>query len=217
MTKKKTIKDANYRKNVAVQDERGIIDYDPDKMKDVVGGEKFSYDEYIAIQKESEGKVRGSFQLCYYTIPLSFKGQIDRCTDSKICFKRIYVDGMYPDGLCFDGKEDHVWMDRKGFEQFNPGDSVSFWAEIYRYLKTGNGKIIDFGLRNPKQIKKIEPYELPSDEDLIKQELSMMICETCMLSDSCPGPGLCLLPKGAKKKQVDSMYKFLKKSEENKQ
>lgn len=54
------------------------------------------------------------------------------------------------------------------------------------------------------------------DEELIKQELSMMICETCTLSDSCPGPGLCLLPKGAKKKQVDSMYKFLKESEEKK-
>ncbi len=217
MTKKKTNKGANYRKNVAVQDERGIIDYAPDKMKDVVGGENLSYDEYIAIQQQSKGKVRGFFQLCYYTLPLGFKGQIDRYTDSKICFKRIYVDGMYPDGLCFEGKEDHVWMDLKGFEQFKPGDSVSFLAEIYRYLKTGNGKIIDFGLRNPEQIKIIQAYELPSDEDLVKQELSMIICETCMLSDSCHGTGLCLLPKGAKKKQCDSMYKFIKQSENNKQ
>lgn len=62
--------------------------------------------------------------------------------------------------------------------------------------------------------KRIEAYELPSDEELIKQELSMMICETCALSDSCPGPGLCLLPKGAKKKQVDSMYQVMKKTEE---
>ncbi len=216
MTKKKTIKDANYRKNVAVQEPGGIVDYDPEKMKDVVGGEKLTYDEYIAIQRQSLGKQRGSFQLCYYTHPMGIKGQIDRCTDSKNCFKRIYVDGMYPDGLCFEGKEDHVWMDLKGFEQFKPGDSVSFWAEIYRYLKAGDGKIIDFGLRNPAEIKRIESYELPSDEDLIKQELSMMICETCMLSDSCPGPGLCLLPKGAKKKQVDSMYKVLKQSEKKK-
>ena len=134
MTGKKT-KDVYYKANVAVQDEKGIIDYDPDKMKDVVGGEKLSYDEYIAIQKHSEGKIRGSFQLCYYTIPLGFKGEIDRFTKDKVCFKRIYVDGMYPDGLCFEGKEDHVWMDLKGFEQFEPGDSVSFWAEIYRYLK----------------------------------------------------------------------------------
>ncbi len=216
MTKKKKTQDANYRAKVAVQEEGGIIDYDPNKMEDVVGGEKLTYDEYIAIQKQSIGKLRGSFQLCYYTYPMGFKGQIDRCTDSKICFKRIYVDGMYPDGLCFEGKEDHVWMDLNGFEQFKPGDSVSFWAEIYRYLKTGDGKVIDFGLRNPKQIKKIEPYELPSDENLVKQELSMMICETCMLSDSCPGPELCFLPRGAKKKQADSMYKFLKQAEKDK-
>ena len=129
MTKKKT-KDDNYRAKVAVQDEKGIIDYDPDKMKEVVGGEKLSYDEYIAIQKQSEGKVRGAFQLCYYTHALSFKGQIERYTKTKICFKRIYVEGMYPDGICFEGKEDHVWMDLKGFEQFKPGDSVSFGAEI---------------------------------------------------------------------------------------
>ncbi len=216
MTKKK-IKDANYKANVAVQDEKGIVDYDPDKMKDVVGGEGLSYDEYIAIQKYSRGKIRGSFQLCYYTTPLGFKGQIDRFTENKICFKRIYVDGMYPDGLCFEGKEDHVWMDRRGFEQFKTGDSVSFWAEIYRYLKTGDGKIIDFGLRNPEEIKKIEAYELPSDADLMKQELAMIVCETCMLSDSCPGPGMCLLPRGAKQRQVDAMYKFLKESEKNKQ
>ena len=216
MTRKKT-KDANYKANVAVQDEKGIIDYDPEKMKDVVGGEKLSYDEYIAIQKHSEGKIRGSFQLCYYTTPLGFKGEIDRFTKDKVCFKRIYVDGMYSDGLCFEGKEDHVWMDLKGFEQFEPGDSVSFWAEIYRYLKTGDGKIIDFGLRNPSEIKKIDPYELPSNEYLIKQELAMIVCETCMLSDNCPGPGLCLLPRGAKQKQVDAMYKFLKQSEKDKQ
>lgn len=216
MTKKKT-KNANYRKNVAVQEMGGIIDYDPDKMKDVVGGEKLTYDEYIAIQKQSLGKLRGSFQLCYYTHPMGFKGQIDRCTDSKICFKRIYVDGMYPDGLCFEGKEDHVWMELKGFEQFKPGDSVSFWAEIYRYLKTGDGKIIDFGLRNPEEIKKIESYELPSDADLMKQDLDMIVCEACMLSESCPGPGMCLLPRGKKQKQVDAMYKFLKESVKNRQ
>lgn len=210
MTKKKKFEDPNYGKKVVAWIEGGIIDYDPDELKNVVGGEKLSYDEYIAIQKKSAGKVRGSFQQCYYTYSLGFKGQIDRCTDSKICFKRIYVEGMHPDGICFEGKEDHVWMDLKGFEQFKPGDSVSFWAEIYRYLKTSNGKIIDFGLRNPAQIKKIEPYELPSDEELIKQELSQIVCETCPLSDTCSGTVMCMLPKGTKKKLVDEMYKALK-------
>lgn len=35
-------------------------------------------------------------------------GQIERITGKAVCFKRIYVSGMYPDGTCFDGKEEHV-------------------------------------------------------------------------------------------------------------
>lgn len=111
---------------------------------------------------------------------------------------------MYSDGICFEGKEDHVWMDLKGFEDYQVGDSVSFWAEIYRYLKTGNGKMIDFGLRNPQQITKIDPYQLPSDDELLRQEVKLMICETCFLSEQCAG--FCLLPKGAKKAMVDLMF-----------
>ncbi len=210
MTGKKKIKDANYGTKTAVQSGKGIVDYNPDKMSDVVGGEKLTYDEYLEIQIKSQGKVRGSFQLCYYEIPLGFRGEVEKITKDKICFKRIFVEGMYRDGICFDGKEDHVWMDLKGFEKFKPGDSVSFWAEIYRYLKTGDGKIIDFGLRNPKEVKQIEAYELPSDEDLMRQELEMMVCETCFLNEQCYG--MCLLPRGEHKAKVESLLKVLKKS-----
>lgn len=210
MTGKKKIKDANYGTKTAVQSGKGIVDYNPDKMSDVVGGEKLTYDEYLEIQIKSQGKVRGSFQLCYYEIPLGFRGEVEKITKDKICFKRIFVEGMYRDGICFDGKEDHVWMDLKGFEKLKPGDSVSFWAEIYRYLKTGDGKIIDFGLRNPKEVKQIEAYELPSDEDLMRQELEMMVCETCFLNEQCYG--MCLLPRGEHKAKDVSLLKVLKKS-----
>lgn len=210
MTKKEK-KDANYMTKTVVLNEKGTIDYDPDAMKDVVGGDNLSYHEYIEIQKGSEGKTRGSFALCYYEIPLCFKGQIERRTRDKICFKRIYVEGMYFDGEGFEGKEDHVWMDLKGFEKFNQGDSVSFGAEVYRYLKTGNGKIIDFGLRNPQNIKKIESYELPSDDDLLKQELEQMVCETCFLHDNCYG--ICLLPKGQREAKIAAMLELIKANE----
>lgn len=211
MSNERKNKDANYMAKVSVQTENGIIDYDPDKMKDIEGGEKLTYDEYIEIQEKSAGKVRGSFQLCYYYVPLGFKGQIEKKNDKNVCFKRIHVDGMYSDGICFEGKEEHVWMDLKGFEDYQVGDSVSFCAEIYRYLKTGNGKMIDFGLRNPQHITKIEPYKLPSDDELLRQEVELMVCETCFLSEHCTG--FCLLPKGAKKAKVDFMFHAVKSNQ----
>ena len=208
MSENKKEKDAYYKEKVVVQDYDGIIDYDPEKLKDIVGGEKLTYDEYLEIQRKHGREVRGSFQLCYYECALGFKGQIERKTKDKVCFKRIFVEGMYRDGVCFDGKEDHVWMDLKGFEQYKEGDCLSFWAEIYRYLKTGNGKMIDFGLRNPVKIKQIDQYELPTDEELIKQELESIVCETCYLHEQCYG--MCLLPKGKKKAMINSLYKAAK-------
>ena len=108
------------------------------------------YDEYLDLQMlacESKGKVRWDFAMCYYYIPLEFMGQIERITGKAVCFKRIFVSGMYPDGTCFDGKEEHVWIDKHGLEQYAVGDCLSFFAEPYRYIKTGSGKQIDFGLR----------------------------------------------------------------------
>ena len=213
MSNKKKAKEANYMAKVVAQTENGIIDYDPDSLNEVVGGDKLSYDEYIQIQRDSAPYVRGAFQLCYYECALGFMGQIEKRTKEKICFKRIFVQGMYRDGECFDGKEDHVWMDLDGFEEYQEGDSISFFADVYRYLKTGNGKRIDFGLMNPKDIKRIPGYELPSDDELIRQELEMLVCETCFLHDQCFGD-VCLLPKGKRKAQVDAMHTALKASDQ---
>ena len=175
----------HYGEKALVRTYDGTIDFDPDGYKDVVGADKFTYDEYIAVQIRSFQKTRGWFETCFHNIPLGFKGCIERKSGDKICFQRILVEGMYPDGDCFVGREGHVWMDVSGFETFQEGDCVSFSAEIYRYVKTGNGKQIDFGLRKPQDIKKIEAYEIPSDEELIKQEIDGMVCETCYLEEHC--------------------------------
>ena len=48
----------------------GIIDFDPDKQQDLVGGDKISYDEYRDLQMmacENKGNVRWDFALCYET------------------------------------------------------------------------------------------------------------------------------------------------------
>lgn len=184
----------HYGEKTIVYTYDGVIDFDLEGCQNIVGAEKFTYDDYIDVQIKSFHKIREWFANCYYNIPLSFKGCIERKTKDNVCFKCIMVKGMYPDGVCFEGKEDHVWMNISGFEKYQIGDCVSFSAEVYRYVKTSNGKQLDFSLRNPKSIKKIEAYTLPTDKDLAKQAIDEMICETCYLSEYCNRVS-CLLSK----------------------
>lgn len=75
------MKKAHYGTKTGFQMIGGIIDFDPDKQKDLVGGDKLTYDEYLDLQLiscESKEKARGSFALCYYYIPLEFDGQIEK-------------------------------------------------------------------------------------------------------------------------------------------
>ena len=88
-------------------------------------------------------------------------------------------------------------------------DCLSFFAEIYLYLKTSNGKKIDYGLRNPEGIKKIEAYELPSDDELLMQSINSIICETCFLNEQCYG-GYCLRNKDELKAIRKDMMKIAK-------
>lgn len=176
---------SNYCKKVVQMTEGGSIDFDPDGLKEVVHGDKLTYNDYIDAQINALGKTHGGFQWCFYNIPFGFRGQIEKITDEFVCFQRISIEGMYLDGICFDDREQHIWMDLKGFEKFQPGDNVEFSAEPYRYLKTGNGKQIDYGLRNPTDVKKIGEYHLPTDDELMHQELNLIRCEACYLNESC--------------------------------
>lgn len=195
-----------YGQKVIVTTYDGIIDFDPEGYFDIVGANKFTYNDYIDVQIKSFGKTRGWLATCYYNITLGFKGCVSKKTEKHICFDRIMVYGMYSDGVYFDGKEEHVWMDIAGFEECQIGDCVSFSAEVYRYVKTSNGKQIDFALRNPEGIKKIEAYELPSDNDLLKQAISVLTCEPCYLSEHCNGD-FCILSKNKKsKKTTDNLH-----------
>lgn len=182
-----------YGQNVMINTYDGMIDFDPEGYHDIIGAEKFTYDDYIDVQIKSFHKTRNWFATCYYNIPLGFNGCIEKKTKENICFRRIRVEGMYSDGICFDGKEEHVWMNIAGFEEYQIGDYISFFAEVYRYVKTGNGKQIDFSLRNPEGIKKIDAYELPSDDDLLEQMIAEIKCETCYLNEQCNRVS-CLFP-----------------------
>ena len=211
-------KRAYYGSKTGLQVYGGIIDFDPNKQKDLVGGEKITYDEYLDLQMEvceSKDKVRWDFARCYYHTPLEFKGQIDRITKKAVCFKQIYVSGMYPDGTCFDGKENHVWIDKHGLEQYEVGDYLSFFAEPYCYIKTGRGKQIDFGLRNPKNIKKIKKYALPSDDELLLQSINAIICEACFYNEQCFG--VCVRNPKELETLRDNMFKSVKDSKSKKE
>ena len=174
-----------YGSNTVVQTGHGAIDFREDAMKDIVGAEKLSYDDYIEIASNPNRKVRDAFERCFYSIPLEFKGRIQKKNDKYVCFEKIFISGMYPDGDMYDDKEEHVWMDLAGFEAYKAGDAVKFSAEVYRYVKTGNGKSIDYGLRNPEGVAKINSYELPTDEQILAQELSFLRCEMCDMADFC--------------------------------
>lgn len=200
---------AYYGEKDCISDENGIVFFAPDSQKAVVGAEKMSYDEYLSVQLASLGHdYRSGFANGVFNYLLEFKGQIEKIKAKHICFKRIFISGMYPDGEMFDDKEDHVWMDKAGFEELKVGDSVSFGADVYRYIKTGNGKLIDYGLRNPTGIKKIEEYQLPSDDELRMQMIGGIICETCYLSEHCNKVS-CFFPK-EKTEQKRQMMDFLK-------
>ena len=202
-------KKAHYKQNTCVMTEGGVINFNPDSLSEVVGAEKMTYDEYLDVQISSLGKTRSYFELCLFNHVIEFKGQIERINKGNVCFKRIYISGMYPDGTMFDGREDHVWMDRKGFEDLRVGDSVSFFAEVYRYVKTSNGKQIDYSLRNPECIKKIPSYELPTDKELKMQSINAIICESCYLYDNCNGSH-CLRPAHEIRALQKKMMELLK-------
>lgn len=201
-------KKAHYGAKVTVSLEGGVVLFDPDSQKKVVGAESMTYDEYLDLQIASLGKMRCDFMNLYFNIPLGFKGEIQKINREHVCFKRIFTSGMFFDGGLFDGREEHVWMEKKGFEEFRAGDSVEFFAEVYRYVKTGHGKQIDFGLRNPEGIRRIEPYALPSDRELMEQSVRMLLCESCWLYEQCSGV-MCLRPKDEmeqlKKMLMDTM------------
>lgn len=158
-------------------------------MKDQEKDSLYESDTVICTEKgvvvPSPVQVKRAFERCYYSIPLEFKGKIQKKNNKYVCFEKIYISGMYSDGTMYDDKEDHVWMELTGFEQYHVGDAVSFGAEVYRYIKTSHGKSLDYGLRNPQGITKIAAYDLPSDEELCIQALEALRCEMCDMADFC--------------------------------
>ncbi len=189
-----------YRQDVVILVDGRSIDFSlPSWIMLETNGVRIPYDEYLDIQRNSIQNERFYFTKAFYeAMMLQCKGTISKFSKNgkHVLFEKIDVWGFFEDGESFIGKEGHVWMDASAFQCFNAGDAVSFGAEPYQYLKTGNTKHILFGIRNPSSVKKIDGYELPSDEGLRLQEADEYICnELCMYKKQCYGV-CCLANEG---------------------
>lgn len=191
--------------NAVVSSEWGDIDFNFKNAKFVKNGNFKNKDEYLNAQRNKNS--REWFSACYnYEYPASFIGRIEKFSKNKdkILFKRIRVCGDYMDGTCFDGKEDHVWMDAKGFKKFKPDDCVSFEANVYRYLRVKDNTI-DYSLCNPEFIKKVESYSVPTDEELNEQAIEQIVCKTCLYNEQCY-MGNCINPE-YREKRIEELKK----------
>ena len=154
--------------------------------EEVKGAEKMTYNDYLDAQFSSLDKdCHDGFANAFFGDELYYMAEIEKINDKHICFKRVFISGTHSDGIGFKGKEDHVWMDIKGFEKYKVGDCLSFGADTYRYVKKGNGKQIAYGLCNPYLVEKIDKYELPTDDELYAQVLQDIECEVCLFTDHC--------------------------------
>ncbi|UEA71914.1 hypothetical protein LK430_08675 [Acidaminococcus fermentans DSM 20731] len=67
--------------------EWGFIDFDPSGLKNLVGGEGMSYEEYLELQKASGDQVRHDLEKAYYeNCWVACKGQIEKSTRPKAGF-----------------------------------------------------------------------------------------------------------------------------------
>lgn len=215
--RRKEILEEFYGKITTVQTEGGVVFFSADDGKKVVGCENWSYEDYIDVSLASLDKpCRMGLVGGFMGDVLSFKGEIESKNSGFVCFKRLFIDGMQGDGCCYLQKEDHVWMEKDGFERFKKGDCVSFVADVYRYLKTGNGKQIDYGLRDPWDINPIERYMLPSDQQITLQWIQQIICETCLFTEKC-NHFFCLRNEKEINELKENMFKLTKKQDGHKE
>lgn len=137
----------------------------------------------------------------------TFKGTVIAMENDKILFKRLWCSYMGDDGNYTSGKEDHVYIyDTERFKEIGIqiGDAVEFNALVYPYVK--DRYKIDLALRAPESISFILQYKLPSDEELLEQELSSLACEVCPLASQCFG-NICIHEEWR-----DALVYFLKHS-----
>lgn len=195
----------------------GAISFSKEAMKKVANAPHLKYDEFLEAQYRSLGRQRDYFAQCLYCGGiLTAKGKVTLIREDCILFKRLAVEIDTMDGYCTDGKENHVWVFKKHIKEesdlaiFNglkKGDCVRFDAEVQRYYRQKN-KTIDFGLYNIYGLKKIDEYEIPTDEELTEQAARRIVCKTCKFVDHCNG--FCIANKEETKERYQAIMESMK-------
>jgi hypothetical protein len=139
----------------------------------------------------------------------TFKGKVLLVRGNDICFGRLYTK-FEDDGDVVEGKEDHVWvLNAKEFLEMGVenGDCFEFNALSYPYRR--NDGSIDFALKAPTNIKKIDDYNLASREMLVLQSAKKLTCMTCIYGDYCDKKN-CIAPSNYREKLTKSLLKHSK-------
>ena len=125
-------------------------------------------------------------------------------------------------GTIDEGCEEHVWVGRNhtddvgGAQPFHNagiqvGDTVSFEGDVFLYRR--RDKTFDYAIENCRNIVKIQPYSLPTQEQLLEQELGHLVCETCLYSSQCYGEP-CLAPEGYREQAIKNLKEILQEDNE---
>lgn len=180
-------KKSNYEQNTIIRNYEFTIDFSLRNYERLEkNGTNVSYDDYLDLQRISFYKdIRSHFLWIYLNLGVGdFCGKITKANDNYFCFNKIYSDAMDMYDCTFSsGVEQHVWIERKGLDGFGVGDCVSFSAEVYQYVKKNGGLGLDFGLRNLSNVKRIEEYKLPSERDMLDEQVTKLLYDTCDLAE----------------------------------
>ena len=148
---------------------------------------------------------RDGFKNCYYESAGygEFKGQVSKIKKGRYLFEKIDVSWEYG-GIYYRSKEEHVWLfETKKLKAHNIkiGDNVSFTGIIKPYTRK-NGTV-DLGIEEIDNIKKIDNYELPTDQELHEQFMQDLKCELCLYTDHCDQV-FCMMPESKQKVYIAS-------------
>ena len=100
------------------------------------------------------------------------------------------------------------WVENIHINAIKEGDYVSFDADIVPYQRNDETK--DLGLKNIRFIRRTnkDEYNIPTDDELIEQEIRNLVCETCVWRDHCDPAKTCVRDQDEIQSTIDYLKDF---------